>query len=311
MVNRFEEGKVYRFTGSEAHRSWVPSMTVVLDGKPRKCTKHGRPTDLFYTDGGDAMFEGIEDSFSGTWGWGGNMVDWVEVDADGKDIFVEAGEVEVDEKTGGDSELDGFLGFLKMLSGLSDEEKPEEKEEPKEELSDGEKLLRFLTVCGGGSSPEIEQEEDNPDGFLEFLEMLSGLSDEEKEEPKEEPKEDSSAEDFMDFLRLLSGVTDDSRDCQECPEDSTTDLRFEVGKTYRYIGKKPHRRWNDRGMMDVVTDGKPRKCIVTMDDPLWNTGSTRANFEGVPENPRGFLVEGSDLSVWAWAGSMSLWEEVV
>ncbi|HKM08486.1 MAG TPA: hypothetical protein VJ869_16125 [Sphaerochaeta sp.] len=271
MVNRFEEGKMYRFTGSEAHDSWNEKMAVVLDGKPRKCIVQGRTTDFLYTGPGDAHFEGMAKSFTGTWGWSGNMKDWVEVDADGNDVFVEADE--------DNSKMASLADFLQMLS--DGEDKPEEKEE----------------------ESELE-------GFLGFLQMLAGLSDEEKPEEKEEPKEDTSTEDFMEFLKMLSGVSSD-RKYQDCPEDDTTDLRFEVGKTYRYIGKKPHRRWNDRGMMDVVTDGKPRKCVVVMDDPLCNTGSTRANFEGVPENPRGFLVEGSDLSVWAWAGSMSLWEEVV
>lgn len=67
--------------------------------------------------------------------------------------------------------------------------------------------------------------------------------------------------------------------------------KFEVGRWYRYAGKKRGPYWNSDGQMDTVLDGEPHLCI--------EADESYANFEGMP-----ILIGG-----WLWPNLIP-WHEV-
>lgn len=71
--------------------------------------------------------------------------------------------------------------------------------------------------------------------------------------------------------------------------------KFVVGKKYYYSGKERRGGWNYNGKMDIVLDGKPRKCIAVAEPGY-------ALFEGMKN---GYNINGT----WCWFGDLHYWHE--
>ena len=80
-------------------------------------------------------------------------------------------------------------------------------------------------------------------------------------------------------------------------------MSFEVGKYYRYMGKRGGICWSKK--MEKVLDGKPRKCTYCrpVEDGVLGV-YFEANFEGVP-----IPDSGIDQIGWRW-GENDIFEEV-